>query len=164
MNITPIIDAYEAGLARQEAQRQAKLDKLREAKRQNAQAVEQCIKQVVAPFLENVKEQLAFKGYAADCELLMKKDSAVADAHHALGVKLTVSPEQKSRPAALASSLTYSGTFVEQRLTKEESVAVNNADRPPRTERQDLFLADLSPAVLEGHLRQFLSKVFTPPA
>ena len=118
VDVKGIVNRYEAGLRRREAETEAALKEERTLREANAIAVGRCMRNVVAPVLRGVRGDLGAMGYTAHVDLIGREDPQLGKRRIAAAVRLTVPFIERSGPPK-RSTLLFEGSFEEQMVTVE---------------------------------------------
>lgn len=160
VDVSRIIGEYKQALQDKEWARQKELAQEKQRRLNNAEAVGLCIRTVVEPLFERVKQQVIENGFFCDIELVSKKDSkfGLSEKIFAIEIKLLANAKPSVGCSTRYSSLQYAGGFEAQEMVRSEWLC--DSGKPPQS-FPALALSRITSTLVEQDLDSFLRKVFT---
>ena len=156
MDIKRILTDYEAAKQQKADGRKQKMESECLRRQLNAEKVEVCLSETVAPVLDSVRDDLLKGGYRCDVERVSKKDSEFPKSERMFALCIRLKTDRDSASPHLNSALKFSADFGSLRVNiiakvqgKEEKI------RGPFT------MSDLTSEFVEQKAEEFLKEVFT---
>lgn len=158
-DVYKIINDYVQASENKETGRQSELEKEKQARILNAEAVELRIRNVIEPAFESVKNQITDKGFPCEIEIVSKKDGRFSSSEKmfAIGIKILTSNKSNACSGADYSGIQYEGKFDAQEMVKSEWIC--GSCKPP-DEFPPVAICRINSDSVDKDLEMFLKKVF----
>jgi len=156
MDVKRILTDYEAAKRQKADAQKQKIESECLRRQLNAEKVEECLSETVAPVLDSVRDDLLKGGYRCDVERVSKKDSDFPKSDRTFALCLRLKTDRDSASPHLHSVLKFCGEF--------GSVVVNvisNVQGKEERIRGPFTMSDLSSEFVEQKAEEFLKEVFT---
>lgn len=157
MDVKGIVANYETALKKQEEKAQSEIEKKKQQRLFNGEAVEKCIKTIIEPLFEKTRAEFNQLKYSCDVDLIFRKDTYTnTEQLIALGIKLSAKTI-KGKKSFNDSYLIYEGSFDCQELTKKCYLSEDG----PAIKSEPISMNRLTAEMVEEDIEDFLKQVFS---